>query len=87
MKPDTPNHSASVPAVAGACPELAEGPSRPRTPLGKPHRHFLRHRPPAPRPGTWGSATTVLLWAAIAYALPPVPARPGSRSRSPYSSS
>ncbi len=24
-----------------------------------------------PGPGTWGSATTVLLWAALAYALPP----------------
>ena len=73
MKPDTPNHSASVPpAVAGACPELAEGPSRPRTPIwASLIATFLGIGRLHPGPGTWASVTTVLLWAAIAYALPP----------------
>jgi phosphatidylglycerophosphatase A len=73
VKPDTPNHSASVPpAVAGACPELAEGPSRPRTPIwASLIATFLGIGRLHPGPGTWASVTTVLLWAAIAYALPP----------------
>ncbi len=59
------NRSAGVPpAVAGA--------TRPRSPLwatlaatffGIGHMH--------PGPGTWGSAATVLLWAALSYALSP----------------
>ncbi len=60
-----PNRSAGVPpAVAGA--------SRPRAPrwatltatffgIGRLH----------PGPGTWGSAATVVIWAAVAHALPP----------------
>jgi phosphatidylglycerophosphatase A len=60
------------PAVAGACPEPAAGASRPRAPrwatlvatfCGIGH---LR-----PGPGTWASATTVVLWAAIAHLTPP----------------
>ena len=85
MKPDAtnpaaPNRSApppdrstgDPPAVAGACPEPAEGASRPRAPLwatlvatfcGIGHLH--------PGPGTWASATTLVLWAAIAHLTPP----------------
>jgi phosphatidylglycerophosphatase A len=67
------NHSARVPpAVTGAGPKLAEGASRPRTQrratliatfLGIGHLH--------PGPGSWASAVTVILWAALAHALTP----------------
>jgi phosphatidylglycerophosphatase A len=68
-----PDRSAGVPpAVAGACPELAEGASRPRAPLwatliatffgiGRLH----------PGPGTWASAITVAIWATVAHQLQP----------------
>jgi phosphatidylglycerophosphatase A len=60
------------PSVAGACPEPAEGASRPRAPLwatliatfggvGRLH----------PGPGTWASAATVLIWAAAVYRIAP----------------
>jgi phosphatidylglycerophosphatase A len=60
------------PAVAGACPELAEGASHPRAPLwatliatfggiGRLH----------PGPGTWASAATILIWAAAAHRIAP----------------
>jgi phosphatidylglycerophosphatase A len=68
-----PERSRRVPpAVAGACPELAAGESRPRSPqwatliatfFGTGHLH--------PGPGSWASAVTVLLWVAVAYSLPP----------------
>jgi phosphatidylglycerophosphatase A len=70
---EPPDCSAGAPpAVAGACPEPAEGASRPRAPLwailiatfggiGRLH----------PGPGTWASAATVLIWAAAAQRIPP----------------
>jgi phosphatidylglycerophosphatase A len=74
------DRSAGIPPAAdgtcpelaeGACPEPVEGASRPRGPLwarlvatlfgiGRLH----------PGPGSWGSAATVILWAALAFALP-----------------
>jgi phosphatidylglycerophosphatase A len=64
--------SAGVPpTVAGACPEPAEGASRPPAPwatliatvfgIGRLH----------PGPGTWGSVAAVLLWTVVGYELPP----------------
>jgi phosphatidylglycerophosphatase A len=60
-----PHSSAGVPpAVAGASrPRAARWATLIATFLGIGH---LR-----PGPGTWGSAATVVLWAAIAYTLPP----------------
>jgi phosphatidylglycerophosphatase A len=64
VKPDR------APAVASA--DLSEGASRPGAPLwamltatffGIGHLH--------PGPGTWASLATVLIWAAVAYELPP----------------
>jgi phosphatidylglycerophosphatase A len=64
VKPDR------APAVASA--DLSEGASGPRAPLwamltatcfGIGHLH--------PGPGTWASVATVLIWAAVAYELPP----------------
>ena len=70
-KSEQPTNATSPESSAGVPPAVA-GPSRPRTPnwasvvatfLGVGHLH--------PGPGTWASVATVLLWAAIAYALPP----------------
>ena len=60
----SPDRSAGVPpAVAGA--------SRPRAPLWSDLiATFLGIGRLHPGPGTWGSAATVLLWAALAYELP-----------------
>jgi phosphatidylglycerophosphatase A len=56
-----PDSSAGVP-----------GPSRPRTPLWATLiATFFGIGRLRPGPGTWGSAATVLLWAALAYALAP----------------
>jgi phosphatidylglycerophosphatase A len=69
-----PDRSAGIPpAVAGACPELAEGgASRPRAPhwatLVATFFGIGRLRP---GPGTWASAAAVAIWAAVAYELPP----------------
>jgi phosphatidylglycerophosphatase A len=69
-----PDRSAGIPpAVAGACPELAEGgASRPRAPhwatLVATFFGIGRLRP---GPGTWASAVTVAIWAAAAYVLSP----------------
>jgi phosphatidylglycerophosphatase A len=58
-----------------ACPEPADAASRPRSPLWATLVATLfgigRLRP---GPGSWASAVTVILWAALAYYLPP-PAR------------
>jgi phosphatidylglycerophosphatase A len=59
------------PAVAGACPELAEGASR-RGPLWATlTATFFGIGRLRPGPGTWASAATVLLWAALADSLNP----------------
>lgn len=75
-RPATPNRSAgATPAVARAGAEPAEGASRLRAPLWATLTAtfcgigYLR-----PGPGTWASATTVILWAAIAR-LTPLPWR------------
>ncbi|MBZ5680161.1 MAG: phosphatidylglycerophosphatase A [Acidobacteriia bacterium] len=62
---EQPDRSAGVPpAVAGA--------SRPRSPLwATVVATFFGIGHLRPGPGSWGSAATVLLWAALAYALPP----------------
>jgi len=61
----TPDRSAGVPpAVAGA--------SRPRSPMWATLvATFFGIGRLRPGPGTWGSAATVLLWAAVAYKLNP----------------
>jgi phosphatidylglycerophosphatase A len=60
------------PAVAGARPARAEGASRPRSPLWATLvATFFGIGRLRPGPGTWGSTTTVLLWAAAAHALAP----------------
>jgi phosphatidylglycerophosphatase A len=68
-----PDRSAGVPpAVAGACPEPAEGASRPRAPLWATlTATFFGIGRLHPGPGTWGSVATVAIWAAIAYELSP----------------
>jgi phosphatidylglycerophosphatase A len=68
-----PDRSAGVPpAVAGACPELAEGASRPRPPRSATLvATFLGIGRLRPGPGTWASAATVAIWAALAHVLPP----------------
>jgi phosphatidylglycerophosphatase A len=68
-----PDSSAGVPpAVAGACPEPAEGASSPRAPQWATlTATFLGIGRLHPGPGTWASVATVLVWAAIAYILPP----------------
>ena len=83
MKPASgqPDRSASVPpAVAGACPEPAEGAclaaadgaSRPRAPLWATLiATFFGIGRLRPGPGTWGSAATIVLWAAAAHLLAP----------------
>ena len=82
MKPDLiptagstagPDRSAGVPpAVAGACPELAEGASRPRAPLWATLiATFFGIGRLRPGPGTWASAITVAIWAALAHLLAP----------------
>ena len=58
-----PDRSAGVPP-AGA------GVSRPRAPLATLVATFFGVGRLHPGPGTWGSATAVLLWAALAYELP-----------------
>jgi len=67
-----PDRSAGVPpAVAGARPELAEGASR-RGPLWATlTATFFGIGRLRPGPGTWASAATVLLWAALANSLNP----------------
>ena len=64
--PGDPNRSAGIPpAVAGA--------SRPRGPIWATRiATFFGIGRMRPGPGSWGSATTVILWAALAYELPPV---------------
>ncbi|MHB8215424.1 MAG: phosphatidylglycerophosphatase A family protein [Candidatus Sulfotelmatobacter sp.] len=66
----TPDCSVGVPpAVAGGCPEPAEGASR-RTPLlATLIATFFGIGRMRPGPGTWGSAATMLLWAALASGL------------------
>ena len=70
--PPRDNSAEIAPAVAGACPEPAEGESHPRAPLwatliatffgiGRLH----------PGPGTWGSAVAVVIWATVARRLAP----------------
>jgi phosphatidylglycerophosphatase A len=68
----SPESSAGVPpAVAGA--------SRPRCPLWATQTAtFFGIGRLHPGPGTWGSAATVLLWAALAYALPQPLRTPGA---------
>jgi phosphatidylglycerophosphatase A len=57
------------PAVAGACPEPAEGATCPRwaTLIAT----FFGAGRLKPGPGTWGSIATILLWAGISSLLPP----------------
>src|SRR5207302_600018 len=64
--------SAAPPDGSAGVPTAVAGASRPRAPLwatlaatffGIGHRH--------PGPGTWGSAATVVIWAAVAHELPP----------------
>jgi len=64
--------SAGVPpAVAKTAPAPAEGTSRPRGPIWATLiATFFGIGRMRPGPGSWGSAATVLLWAALAYALP-----------------
>jgi phosphatidylglycerophosphatase A len=64
--------SAGVPpTVAGACPELVEGASRPRSPIwATVAATFFGVGQLRPGPGSWASAATALLWAALAYELP-----------------
>jgi phosphatidylglycerophosphatase A len=58
-------------AVAGACPELAEGAS-PRAPLWATLvATFFGIGRLRPGPGTWGSAATVVIWAAVAHQIAP----------------
>jgi phosphatidylglycerophosphatase A len=60
------------PAVAGACPELAEGAPRPRAPRWATLiATFFGIGLLRPGPGTWASAATVAIWAALAHELPP----------------
>ena len=68
-----PDRSAGVPpAVVGAWPELAEGSSRPRSPRWATLiATFFGIGRLRPGPGTWASAATVAIWAAVAYELPP----------------
>lgn len=67
-----PGRSAGVPpAVAGACPELAEGVSHPRPPLWATLvATFFGAGRLKPGPGTWGSLATVLVWAAVSSLIP-----------------
>jgi phosphatidylglycerophosphatase A len=68
-----PGRSAGVPpAVGGACPEPAEGASRPRAPLwAKLIATFFGIGRLRPGPGTWASAATVVIWAPLAHQLAP----------------
>ena len=67
-----PDRSAGVPpAVAGDCPELAEGASPPRSSRWATLiATFFGIGRLRPGPGTWASAATVAIWAAVAYELP-----------------
>lgn len=88
MKPDltsevantTPSESSTAldrsagvpPTAAGACPELAEGASRPSAGLWATLvATFFGIGCLRPGPGSWASAATVGIWAAAAYELPP----------------
>ena len=75
MKPPNSASAGSAdvpPAVAGACHELAEGATRPRSSRAATLiATFFGIGRIRPGPGTWASAVTVLLWAALAYALNP----------------
>ena len=68
-----PDRSAGVPpAVAGACPELAEGASRPRSPRWATLiATFFGIGRLRPGPGTWASAVTAAIWATVAHQLQP----------------
>src|SRR5271167_2359745 len=68
-----PDRSAGVPpGVAGPCPEPAEGASRPRAPLWATLiATFFGIGRLRPGPGTWASAATVVIWAALAHQLAP----------------
>jgi phosphatidylglycerophosphatase A len=60
------------PAIVGACPELAQGPSHPPSPLWATLiATFFGIGRLRPGPGTWASATAAFLWAALAHALNP----------------
>jgi phosphatidylglycerophosphatase A len=69
----TPDGSAGAPpAVAGACPELAEGAPRPRPPIWATLvATFFGAGRLKPGPGTWGSVATVILWALLSSRIPP----------------
>jgi len=65
-----PDRSGAPDRGAGVPPAVA-GASRPRAPLWSTlTATFFGIGRLHPGPGTWGSATTVLLWTALAYALP-----------------
>jgi phosphatidylglycerophosphatase A len=68
-----PARSAGVqPAVAGACPEPAEGAPRPQAPRWAALiATFFGIGRLRPGPGTWASAATVAIWAGLAHVLPP----------------
>jgi phosphatidylglycerophosphatase A len=71
-------HSGQAPAVSEACPELAEGASRPHAPLWATLvATFFGTGRLKPGPGTWGSLATVLLWA-LGSSLIPSEARTGA---------
>jgi phosphatidylglycerophosphatase A len=58
--------------VAGACPELLEGTSRPCAPLWATLvATFFGAGRLKPGPGTWGSVATVIIWAAVSSIVPP----------------
>ena len=74
MKPESEPAAASVPSPdlrAGVLPAVA-GPSRPRAPLwATVVATFFGIGRLRPGPGTWGSAATVVLWAAVAHLIAP----------------
>ncbi len=67
--------SGQAPAVAGTCPDLAEGTLGPSLADRAPRwamliATFFGVGRLKPGPGTWGSAATVLIWAAISFSIP-----------------
>ena len=70
--PTKDRDSSVPPASAEAEAKLTDKPSRPRGPLvATSIATFFGIGRLHPGPGTWGSAATMLLWAAAAYELPP----------------
>lgn len=60
------------PTESGACPEIAERPPRPRTPIWAAQiATFFGIGYMRPGPGTWGSLATVAIWAVMAHFLAP----------------